>query len=107
MASSNSPTRRILGDVSPNVRKITASQVQATNSLSKPVTGSPLKRSFTAALENSQGFTYLKRRKGSFASSLAPTINPLRSGSVQGNDTLSPDLVGLCRYQNVWLLSRY
>nr|POE88146.1 hypothetical protein CFP56_11375 [Quercus suber] len=49
--------RRVLGEVSPNVKA-----VQSSN---KPMMGSPLKRSFTAMAEQGSGFQYLKRRKGS------------------------------------------
>lgn len=54
------PNRRALGDVSPNVRKTSPATAMLTR---KPLTGSPLKRSFNAALESGEGLTYLKRRK--------------------------------------------
>lgn len=66
--SSNNPSRRALGEVSPNVRQQPSS---ATMLNSKPLTGSPLKRSFTAAMEGGQGFQYLKRRKLSIDSPLS------------------------------------
>nr|POF15222.1 hypothetical protein CFP56_42111 [Quercus suber] len=49
--------RRVLGDVSPNVK--------AAPSSNKPMMGSPLKRSFTAMAEQGSGFRFLKKRKGS------------------------------------------
>lgn len=51
--------RRVLGEVSPNV-KITSS---TPSFMKRAVAGSPLKRSFTAAMEGGGGFQYLKRRK--------------------------------------------
>nr|OQO22438.1 hypothetical protein B0A51_06236 [Rachicladosporium sp. CCFEE 5018] len=56
----STPNRRVLGDVSANAKVHAAGLVG-----SKPMTGSPLKRSFTAAIEGGQGFTYLKKRKSS------------------------------------------
>jgi hypothetical protein len=53
--------------VSPNVK--VSSQTPAL--LSKPLAGSPLKRSFSAAMEGGEGFTYLKRRKLSGDESLS------------------------------------
>ena len=56
------PNRRVLGDVSTNPRVYSS---PATGGLfSKKVTmGSPLKRSFTAAVEDGYGLKYLKRRR--------------------------------------------
>lgn len=53
------PHRRILGDVSPNIKNV--SPVPAF--LRKPATSSPLKRSYTAAMEGGGGLMYLKKRK--------------------------------------------
>ena len=53
--------RRILVDVSPNIKAASLATTSLLNS--KPMTGSPLKRSFTAAMEDAEGFTYLKKRK--------------------------------------------
>lgn len=64
---SNNSSRRVLGDVSPNVRPA----VPAAPSTGKMLTGSPLKRSFTAAMEAGQGFRYLKKRKFSIDSPLS------------------------------------
>ena len=52
-------SRRVLGEVSPNVK--IASSTPAF--MKRAMAGSPLKRSFTAAMEGSDGFKYLKRRK--------------------------------------------
>ena len=53
------PNRRVLGDVSPNVRIATPTPTF----LKKASTSSPLKRSFTASMESGEGFRYLKKRK--------------------------------------------
>lgn len=63
----SAPVRRVLGDVSPNVR---ASAVPPASHLTKPMAGSPLKRSFTAAMEGN-GFKYFKKRKMSSENSLS------------------------------------
>lgn len=55
----NTPHRRILGDVSPNVK--TVSNTPAF--LKRPPASSPLKRSYTASIEGSDGLRYLKKRK--------------------------------------------
>jgi hypothetical protein len=55
----NTPHRRVLGDVSPNIKA--ASPVPAF--LKKPPASSPLKRSYTAAMESGEGLMYLKKRK--------------------------------------------
>ena len=49
--------RAALGDVSPNVKAATPAFLR------KPMAGSPLKRSFTAAMEGGGGLMYLKKRK--------------------------------------------
>lgn len=59
MDTQSSSTRRALADMSPNVK--VASPTPAF--LKKAMAGSPLKRSFTAAIEGGEGFTYLKRRR--------------------------------------------
>ncbi|KXT03579.1 hypothetical protein AC578_9995 [Pseudocercospora eumusae] len=51
--------RRVLGDVSPNIR---ASRIPGVLDR-KPLTGSPLKRSFKATMEDGSGFMYLKKRR--------------------------------------------
>lgn len=59
-AGHNSPSkRRALADVSPNV-KISSTTPMF---MRKAMAGSPLKRSFTAAMDGGEGFTYLKRRR--------------------------------------------
>jgi hypothetical protein len=56
------PNRRVLGDVSTNPRVYSS---PATGGLfsKKVMMGSPLKRSFTAAVEDGYGLKYLKRRR--------------------------------------------
>jgi hypothetical protein len=60
------PNRRVLGEVSTNPRVYSS---PATGGLfgggKKVMMGSPLKRSFTAAVEDGYGLKYLKRRRGS------------------------------------------
>ncbi len=71
----SAPPRRVLGDVSPNVNV-----KQTPAFLAKPLAGSPLKRSFTAAMEGSgHGFTYLKRRKLSGEEALSQSQDVGRS----------------------------
>ncbi|SMQ50541.1 unnamed protein product [Zymoseptoria tritici ST99CH_3D7] len=65
--------RRVLGDVSPNVR--TAAGIVT----SKPMLGSPLKRSFTAAMNGGNGFTYFKKRKFSNETPLSQAYSPEES----------------------------
>lgn len=60
-STSNTPSRRVLGEVSTNARVNT--QPTAGPFGKRVMTGSPLKRSFTAAIEGGQGFTYLKKRR--------------------------------------------
>lgn len=60
-AANETSNRRALGEVSPNVRAARGSMPSVF--AKKPSTGSPLKRSFTAAMEGGQGFTYLKKRR--------------------------------------------
>lgn len=62
MHSNAAVARQPLGEVSPNV-KITPASMQTTAYMSKPLAGSPLKRSFAAAMEGGGGFTYLKKRR--------------------------------------------
>lgn len=53
-------TRRVLGDVSPNVKPDAATPMF----LKKTIAGSPLKRSYTAAHgESGKGWMYLKKRR--------------------------------------------
>jgi hypothetical protein len=76
--------RRVLGEVSPNVR---ASAVPPASHLttSKPMAGSPLKRSYTAAIESGNGFTYLKKRKMSSDTPLNQQYNSHHSGNSSRN----------------------
>ena len=55
----NTPHRRVLGDVSPNIKALST----APAFLKKPPASSPLKRSYTASIEGSDGLRYLKKRK--------------------------------------------
>jgi hypothetical protein len=75
------PNRAILGDVSPNVK--ISSQTPAF--MSKPLAGSPLKRSFTATIEANEGLTYLKRRKLSGDESLSESMSSTVRDSRDGN----------------------
>lgn len=52
-------SRRPLGDLSPNVKLASSTA----SFMKRSITGSPLKRSFNAAMEGGDGFKYLKRRK--------------------------------------------
>lgn len=61
--------RRVLGDVSANVRVMADPKFFD----GKPLTGSQLKRSSATALDDSSGFTYLKRRRLSSDRSLLPS----------------------------------
>lgn len=65
------PPRRILGDVSPNLRNTMAGSADsaATDSFS-------LKRSVSATLDNESGFTYLKKRKLSSDGTLSGARKP-------------------------------
>lgn len=54
--------RRVLGEVTPNAKIHAPIAEQLAK---KPLAGSPLKRSFTAALEEEKGWMYLKRRRTS------------------------------------------
>lgn len=58
MAQSQSH-RRVLASVSPNVKPVASTPAF----MKKPTAGSPLKRSFTAAMEEGGGLLYLKRRR--------------------------------------------
>ncbi|KAF2211627.1 hypothetical protein CERZMDRAFT_98508 [Cercospora zeae-maydis SCOH1-5] len=60
--------RRILGDVSANVRVMSDSRFHD----GKALTGNRLKRTSTSALDDSSGFTYLKRRRLSSDRSVVP-----------------------------------
>lgn len=65
------PPRRILGDVSPNLRTTMAGSADsvATDSFS-------LKRSVSATLDNESGFTYMKKRKLSNDGTLSGARKP-------------------------------
>lgn len=60
--------RRVLGDVSANVRVMADPKFFD----GKALTGSQLKRTSATALDDSSGFTYLKRRRVSSDRSLLP-----------------------------------
>ena len=76
----DTPVRRALADVSPNV-----SSQQAPAFLKKPLSGSPLKRSFTVAMDSGEGFMYLKRRKLSGDE----TLSELDSGKMSPSEGAS------------------
>lgn len=59
---SDAPNRRVLGEVTPNAKVHAPIAEQLAK---RSFAGSPLKRSFTAALEEDKGLTYLKRRRTS------------------------------------------
>ncbi len=73
-ASHASSPRRILSDVSPNVKRVG----NAPAFLFKPLAGSPLKRSFAAAMEEGEGMTYLKRRRLGDDEALSDVANAAR-----------------------------
>lgn len=62
--------RRVLADVSPNVKMGSPAMGMSKRPM---MTGSPLKRSFTAMVEDGSGLTYLKRRRLSSGAALSPT----------------------------------
>jgi hypothetical protein len=62
----------VLGDVSPNVRNMAVPG----NMAGKPMMGSPLKRSFTAAMNEGNGFTYFKKRKSTNDTPLSQSYAP-------------------------------
>jgi hypothetical protein len=68
------PNRRVLGDVSTNPRVFSS---PATGGLfsKKVMMGSPLKRSFTAAVEEGYGLKYLKKRRMSGEMGFGPVEN--------------------------------
>lgn len=77
------PPRRILGDVSPNLRTAMAGSADsaATDNFS-------LKRSVSATLDNGPGFTYLKKRKLSSDGTLSGARKPsLETTTVQKTTT--------------------
>jgi hypothetical protein len=65
-SANDASVRRVLGDMSPNIRKVAPAGHLNMGSNNKPAASSPLKRSFTASLGSTAGFKYFKRRKGSF-----------------------------------------
>jgi len=82
------PNRRVLGDVSTNPRVYSS---PATGGLfsKKVMMGSPLKRSFTAAVEDGYGLKYLKRRRVSgefgFGEVVGQRVRREDGGSANGN----------------------
>ncbi|KAK4508614.1 hypothetical protein PRZ48_002353 [Zasmidium cellare] len=75
----NNQHRRVLGDVSPNVRPAAPTGTPG----GKMLSGSPLKRSFTAAMEGGQGFRYLKKRKFSIDSPLSQMMTAEEAATAQ------------------------
>jgi hypothetical protein len=80
----STPNRRVLGDVSTNSRVYSS---PATGGLfsKKVMMGSPLKRSFTAAVEDGYGLKYLKKRRMSGELGFGPVEQRVRrddSGAV-------------------------
>ncbi|KAI7278109.1 hypothetical protein KC345_g6153 [Hortaea werneckii] len=88
------PQRRVLGDVSPNV-KLASSAIGLLKN-GKPMASSPLKRSYTASFDHGAGLKYLKRRRLSEDEALSEQVENTRqdtrrsSGSVfEGNRSAS------------------
>ncbi|KAI7226980.1 hypothetical protein KC330_g8601 [Hortaea werneckii] len=84
------PQRRVLGDVSPNV-KLASSAIGLLKN-GKPMASSPLKRSYTASFDQGAGLKYLKRRRLSEDEALSEQVENNRqdarrsSGSVFGGN---------------------
>ncbi|KAI6797609.1 hypothetical protein KC360_g2016 [Hortaea werneckii] len=84
------PQRRVLGDVSPNV-KLASSAIGLLKN-GKPMASSPLKRSYTASFDQGAGLKYLKRRRLSEDEALSEQVAENRqdtrrsSGSVFGGN---------------------
>ncbi|KAK5165723.1 uncharacterized protein LTR77_008646 [Saxophila tyrrhenica] len=77
--------RRVLGEVSPNIKTATSGPMFT----GKPLAGSPLKRSFTAAMEGGEGLMYLKRRKLSDDELLSQVDGPYeRSGQDESGQSM-------------------
>jgi hypothetical protein len=79
--TSDTPHRRVLGDVSPNVKPMSTTPAF----LKKAPTSSPLKRSFTATMDGGEGFTYLKKRKLTDDETLSQTAGVQESFSQDEN----------------------
>lgn len=75
----NNQQRRVLGDVSPNIKPAAPTGTSG----GKMYAGSPLKRSFTAAMEGGQGFRYLKKRKLSIDSPLSQMMTAEEAAELQ------------------------
>ena len=77
--------RRVLGDMSPNMApnkpSITADLKQPFMHSSKPIAGSPLKRSYTTMAGEEQGFMYLKPRRLSADKPLSQLDRSMSQGS--------------------------
>lgn len=94
------PPRRILGDVSPNLRTTMAGSADsvATDSFS-------LKRSVSATLDNGPGFTYLKKRKlsndGTLSGARKPSLemNPVQKTTTTTTTTTHATLIAPSREQ--------
>ncbi|KAK1063499.1 hypothetical protein LTR12_006611 [Friedmanniomyces endolithicus] len=87
------PTRRVLADVSPNL-KAAPSHAQAMKGTKKhtAVVPSPLKRSVTAMvgeLDDDKGLTYLKRRRLGREETLSQVGEEMREGDRRGSVTRS------------------
>ncbi|KAI7154481.1 hypothetical protein KC343_g10760 [Hortaea werneckii] len=84
------PQRRVLGDVSPNV-KLASSAIGLLKN-GKPMASSPLKRSYTASFDHGAGLKYLKRRRLSEDEALSEQVESTgqdtrrSSGSVFGGN---------------------
>lgn len=89
-STGNTPSRRVLGDVSTNAR--VNAQPTASHLGKKVMTGSPLKRSFTAAIEGGQGFTYLKKRRMSGDQPLSQVDGSLDTQREHSNPHEGPEV---------------
>jgi hypothetical protein len=92
-SATESSGRRVLGDMSPNVRKVASTGIFSTNSDNKPMASSPLKRSFTASMEGTSGFKYIKRRKGSMENHVERSRERSSCGSKPVHEMFPPPQV--------------
>ncbi|KAK0246975.1 hypothetical protein LTR02_016493 [Friedmanniomyces endolithicus] len=87
------PSRRVLADVSPNVKAAPSHvQVMKGNTKHTAVVPSPLKRSVTAMvgeLDDGKGLTYLKRRRLGGGETLSQVEEKARGGDRRGSVTRS------------------
>lgn len=80
------PQRRVLGDVSPNV-KLASSAIGLLKN-GKPMASSPLKRSYTASFDQGAGLKYLKRRRLSEDEALSEQVENNRQDARRGSGSV-------------------